>query len=199
MTDAAAIDAGQSLLLRNYAPTSLLLNTKQELLHVFGDVGHYLRIGEGAVTLELSKLLPSNAGTGGPGAAAQDRPRPGTAALRCAEHGAPRTASASGCGWWRAASSWIRASRTCCCRSSPSPSSASNDGPHARHRDHGHGPRDQGAGRDPGARAGRHAREPAGHHRGTGDRQRRAAGHQRGADGLQRGTAEFQRGAAVGQ
>ena len=58
-TDAAAIDAGQSLLLRSYAPTSLLLNTKQELLHVFGNVGHYLRIGEGAVTLELPKLLPS--------------------------------------------------------------------------------------------------------------------------------------------
>ncbi|ESQ09510.1 MAG TPA: chemotaxis protein CheR [Chromatiaceae bacterium] len=57
-TDAAAIDAGQSVLLRSYAPTSLLLNAKQELLHVFGDVGHYLRIGEGSVTLELSKLLP---------------------------------------------------------------------------------------------------------------------------------------------
>jgi len=59
MTDAAAIDAGQALLLRSYSPTTLLLNTKQELLHVFGDAGHYLRFGEGAVTLELSKLLPT--------------------------------------------------------------------------------------------------------------------------------------------
>ncbi|MGB5830940.1 MAG: chemotaxis protein CheB, partial [Thiohalocapsa sp.] len=59
LTDAAAIDAGQALLLRSYAPTSLLLNANQELLHVFGDVGHYVRIGEGAVTLELSKLLPA--------------------------------------------------------------------------------------------------------------------------------------------
>jgi two-component system CheB/CheR fusion protein len=58
MTDAAAIDAGQSLLLRSYSPTSLLLNASHELLHVFGDVGHYLRIGEGAVTLDLAKLLP---------------------------------------------------------------------------------------------------------------------------------------------
>jgi two-component system CheB/CheR fusion protein len=58
LTDAAAIDAGQSVLLRSYAPTSLLLNANQELLHVFGDVSHYLRIGEGAVTLDLSKLLP---------------------------------------------------------------------------------------------------------------------------------------------
>jgi two-component system CheB/CheR fusion protein len=58
LTDAAAIDAGQSLLLRSYAPTSLLLNANQELLHVFGDVKHYLRIGEGTVTLDLPKLLP---------------------------------------------------------------------------------------------------------------------------------------------
>jgi len=58
MTDAAAIDAGQSVLLRSYAPTSLLLNANQELLHVFGDVSQYLRIGEGAVTLDLTKLLP---------------------------------------------------------------------------------------------------------------------------------------------
>ena len=57
MTDAAAIDAGQALLLRSYSPTTLLLNSKQELLHVFGDAGHYLRFGEGAVTLDLSKLL----------------------------------------------------------------------------------------------------------------------------------------------
>ncbi len=60
MTDAAAIDAGQGVLLRSYAPTSLLLNANQELLHVFGDVSPYLRIGEGAVTLDLSKLLPAN-------------------------------------------------------------------------------------------------------------------------------------------
>jgi two-component system CheB/CheR fusion protein len=58
LTDAAAIEAGESLLLRSYAPTSLLLNNNQELMHVFGDVSRYLRIGEGAVSLELSKMLP---------------------------------------------------------------------------------------------------------------------------------------------
>jgi two-component system CheB/CheR fusion protein len=62
VTDAAAIEAGQAQLLRSYSPTTLLLNAKQELLHVFGDVGHYLRIGEGAVTLELSNLLPPTLG-----------------------------------------------------------------------------------------------------------------------------------------
>ena len=58
LSDAAAIDAGQAVLLRAYAPVSLLLNARYELLHVFGDVGHYLRIGEGSVTLDLIKLLP---------------------------------------------------------------------------------------------------------------------------------------------
>jgi two-component system, chemotaxis family, CheB/CheR fusion protein len=59
-SDAAAIDAAQQLLLRSYAPTSLLLNQRHDLLHVFGDVGHYLRIGEGSVSLDLAKLLPSS-------------------------------------------------------------------------------------------------------------------------------------------
>ncbi|MBK1718888.1 chemotaxis protein CheB [Thiocystis violacea] len=58
-TDAAAIDTAQGLLLHGYAPTSLLLNQHHDLLHVFGDVGPYLRIGEGSVSLDLSKLLPS--------------------------------------------------------------------------------------------------------------------------------------------
>ena len=58
-TDAAAIDAAQGQLLHGYAPTSLLLNQRHDLLHVFGDVGPYLRIGEGSVSLDLSKLLPN--------------------------------------------------------------------------------------------------------------------------------------------
>jgi len=58
-SDAAVIDAAQSLLLHTYAPTSLLLNQRHDLLHVFGDVGHYLRIGEGSVSLDLGKLLPN--------------------------------------------------------------------------------------------------------------------------------------------
>jgi len=59
-SDAAAIDAGQSVLLRGYAPVSLLLNARQELMHVFGDVTRYLSIGEGSATLEVSKLLPAS-------------------------------------------------------------------------------------------------------------------------------------------
>ncbi|MCF8003242.1 MAG: PAS domain-containing protein [Chromatiaceae bacterium] len=59
-SDAAAIDAGQAVLLRGYSPVSLLLNSQQELMHVFGDVSRYLSIGEGSATLDISKLLPGS-------------------------------------------------------------------------------------------------------------------------------------------
>ena len=58
-SDAAAIDAAQAVLLRGYAPISLLLNSKQELMHVFGDVSRYLSFGEGTASLDISKLLPA--------------------------------------------------------------------------------------------------------------------------------------------
>ncbi|QVL47083.1 MAG: PAS domain-containing protein [Thiocapsa sp.] len=56
-SDAAVIDAGQTMLLRGYAPASLLLSNRFELLHVFGEVGDYLRIAEGNATLDIAKLL----------------------------------------------------------------------------------------------------------------------------------------------
>jgi two-component system CheB/CheR fusion protein len=56
-SDAAVIDAGQNMLLRGYAPGSLLLSSRFELLHVFGEVGGYLRIAEGNATLDIAKLL----------------------------------------------------------------------------------------------------------------------------------------------
>ncbi|NEV62800.1 chemotaxis protein CheB [Thiorhodococcus minor] len=59
-TDAAAIEAAQGLLMHEYAPTSLLLNQRHDLLHVFGEVGSYLRIGEGSVSLDMARLLPSS-------------------------------------------------------------------------------------------------------------------------------------------
>jgi len=59
-SDAAAIDAGQAVLLHGYAPVSLLLNAHQELMHVFGNVSRYLTIGEGSATLDIGKLLPGS-------------------------------------------------------------------------------------------------------------------------------------------
>jgi two-component system CheB/CheR fusion protein len=56
-SDAAVIDAGQNMLLRGYAPGSLLLSSRFELLHVFGEVSDYLRIAEGNASLDIAKLL----------------------------------------------------------------------------------------------------------------------------------------------
>ena len=57
-SDAAVIDAGQTLLLRQYAPPSLLINEQRELIHVFGDASRYLSIPEGSISLDIAKLLP---------------------------------------------------------------------------------------------------------------------------------------------
>lgn len=56
--DSLAIDAGQELLLRDYAPPTLLVTPKHELLHVFGNAQRYLSFPEGSVSLELTRLLP---------------------------------------------------------------------------------------------------------------------------------------------
>ena len=57
MAESTVIDAGTSLLLGAYAPPSILVNTGHEAVHMFGDVTSYLRLREGAATLELSRLL----------------------------------------------------------------------------------------------------------------------------------------------
>ena len=56
--DSLAIDSGQDQLLREYAPPSLLVSPKHELIHVFGNAQRYLRFPEGSVSLELNRLLP---------------------------------------------------------------------------------------------------------------------------------------------
>jgi two-component system CheB/CheR fusion protein len=56
--DSLAIDSGQELLLRDYAPPTLLVTPKHELLHVFGSAQRYLSFPEGSVSLELTRLLP---------------------------------------------------------------------------------------------------------------------------------------------
>ena len=56
-SEAAAIDSGQSLLLKAYAPPSMLLTAKREVIHTYGKARRYLHFPEGSVTLELSRLL----------------------------------------------------------------------------------------------------------------------------------------------
>lgn len=57
--ESLAIDAGQQLLLNDYAPPSLLVSAKHELIHVFGAAQRYLVFPPGNVSLELTRLLPS--------------------------------------------------------------------------------------------------------------------------------------------
>ena len=55
---AQRIEAGRQQVLKTYAPPSLLIGPGRELLHVYGDASGLLKIGEGAATLDVVKLLP---------------------------------------------------------------------------------------------------------------------------------------------
>lgn len=55
--EAGVIDAGQTLLMKSYAPPALLVNEDRQLVHVYGDARRYMEIPAGAVSFEVSKLL----------------------------------------------------------------------------------------------------------------------------------------------
>jgi two-component system CheB/CheR fusion protein len=56
-SEASLIDTAQSALLRQYVPPTLLINAERELVHVYGEAHRYLKIPEGQVSLDVSKLL----------------------------------------------------------------------------------------------------------------------------------------------
>jgi two-component system CheB/CheR fusion protein len=55
--DASVIEAGQQMLMKNYAPPALLLNEDRQLVHVYGDARRFMQIPTGAASFEISKLL----------------------------------------------------------------------------------------------------------------------------------------------
>lgn len=55
--EAGVIDAGQQMLMKSYAPPSLLLNEDRQLVHVYGDARRFLEISSGTTSFEVSKLL----------------------------------------------------------------------------------------------------------------------------------------------
>jgi two-component system CheB/CheR fusion protein len=55
--DSGVIEAGQQMLLKNYAPPALLLNEDRQLVHVYGDARRFMQIPTGAASFEISKLL----------------------------------------------------------------------------------------------------------------------------------------------
>lgn len=56
-SDAAIIESGLAHLMKQYAPPALLINEDRELVHVYGGAHHYMQIGEGNASLDVSKLL----------------------------------------------------------------------------------------------------------------------------------------------
>ncbi|MDZ4163469.1 MAG: chemotaxis protein CheB [Burkholderiales bacterium] len=57
-SDGQVIEAGVSTLMAAYVPPSILVNDRQEAVHLFGDVQPYFRVKEGLASLELSRILP---------------------------------------------------------------------------------------------------------------------------------------------
>ncbi|GAB4401596.1 MAG: hypothetical protein OHK0048_18500 [Rhodoferax sp.] len=53
------IDQGFSVLIKAFAPpAAILVNTRHELVHSYGDVHRFLRLREGHASLELARILP---------------------------------------------------------------------------------------------------------------------------------------------
>ncbi len=55
---AALVEAGQRLLMQQYAPPTLLVGDQRELLHVYGNASALLQFTEGQASLDVLKLLP---------------------------------------------------------------------------------------------------------------------------------------------
>ena len=55
---ATLVEAGQRLLMQQYAPPTLLVGDQRELLHVYGNASALLQFTEGQATLDVLKLLP---------------------------------------------------------------------------------------------------------------------------------------------
>jgi two-component system CheB/CheR fusion protein len=52
------VDVAARALLESYAPASVLLSPKRELMHVYGDMRRYLAFPQGQPSMDIAKLLP---------------------------------------------------------------------------------------------------------------------------------------------
>lgn len=57
-SDSQVIEAGLATLLGNFAPPAILVNDRQEAIHLFGDVQPFFRVKDGLASLALSRILP---------------------------------------------------------------------------------------------------------------------------------------------
>jgi two-component system CheB/CheR fusion protein len=53
-------DAGTTALLNLFAPPALLVNSKHEAVHLYGNIGQYLQTREGTASLNIDRMLPDN-------------------------------------------------------------------------------------------------------------------------------------------
>jgi two-component system CheB/CheR fusion protein len=58
--DLAIADAGISALMTRFAPPAILVNEKQEAIHLYGGVRDYFHPREGSASLEINRLLPDS-------------------------------------------------------------------------------------------------------------------------------------------
>lgn len=57
-SDGQVIETGMATLMAAYVPPAILVNDRQEAVHLFGDVQPFFRVKEGLASLELSRILP---------------------------------------------------------------------------------------------------------------------------------------------
>jgi two-component system CheB/CheR fusion protein len=56
--DAEAVDVAARMLMQSYAPASVLLSPRRELMHLYGDLKRYLAFPQGQPSMDVAKLLP---------------------------------------------------------------------------------------------------------------------------------------------
>jgi two-component system CheB/CheR fusion protein len=54
------VDRAMHMLIEDFAPASMLVNERHEIVHMFGDVSPFFRMGPGVPSLVLNKVLPEN-------------------------------------------------------------------------------------------------------------------------------------------
>ncbi len=59
ITESTMVDSAASILLANYAPPALVVNSNHEVVHFFGNVDPYVSFREGVASLSLGKMLPA--------------------------------------------------------------------------------------------------------------------------------------------
>ncbi|WP_172959660.1 chemotaxis protein CheB [Thiomicrorhabdus aquaedulcis] len=58
LNDISLIDESTASLLKAYAPPSILVNERHEVIHIFGDLQSYLKLREGSASLDINRVLP---------------------------------------------------------------------------------------------------------------------------------------------